>query len=324
MQGKIALEEHFAPPAAFDPRLKYFSDRLPGWPELCKRQEGMFDIGLAEMDKAGVERIIVSLGAPTIQAILDGKEAADVARRANDYLKGKVDGRPDRFSAFAAVPMQDPEAAARELERCVTQLGFKGALVNGFTQQHEEDSALYYDMPRFTPFWDALEELDVPLYLHPRNPMASQLRIYEGHPWLLGSAWAFGVETATHALRLLCGGVFDRHPKAKVILGHLGEALPSCMWRVEHRIKKSGQKMPAKKPLIDYFRNNFYLTTSGNFHDATLHGAIREVGIGKVLFSADYPFEDAVEAAQWFDKAELPEADRQRIGRQNAVELFRL
>jgi predicted TIM-barrel fold metal-dependent hydrolase len=324
MQGKIALEEHFAPPAAFDARLQYFSNRLPNWPELAKRQEGMFDVGLAEMEKNGVERIIVSLGAPTIQAILDAKQAAEAARRANDYLKEKIDRRPDRFSAFAAVPLQDPEAAARELIRCVKELGFKGALVNGFTQLHEQDTALYYDLPRFLPFWETVEELDVPFYLHPRNPMASQLRIYEGHPWLQGSAWAFGVETATHALRLMCSGLFDKHPRLKIILGHLGEALPSSIWRVEHRIAKSGQKTPAKKPIGEYFRANFYLTTAGNFHDSTLHGAVREVGVDRILFSADYPFEDVGEAAQWFDGAAISEAERMKIGRLNALELFKM
>ena len=164
----------------------------------------------------------------------------------------------------------------------------------------------------------------MPFYLHPRNPMASQLRIYEGHPWLQGSAWAFGVETATHALRLMCSGLFDRHPKLKIILGHLGEALPSSMWRVQHRIGKGGERMPAKKPLMEYFRSNFYLTTSGNFYDSTLLGAIREVGVEHVLFSADYPFEDVGEAAQWFDAAPLSEADRKTIGRENALALFKL
>ncbi len=324
MQGKIALEEHFAPPKAFDSRLDYASTRLPTWPELEKRQEGMFTIGLEEMERNGVERVIVSLGAPTIQAILDANQAADAARRANDYLKEKIDQRPERFSAFAAVPLQDPAAAARELERCVKQLGFKGALVNGFTQLHEVDSALYYDLPRFLEFFEAVEELDVPFYLHPRNPMATQLRIYEGHPWLLGSAWAFGVETATHALRMMCSGLFDKHPKLKIVLGHLGESLPSSIWRVQHRIKKGGQRIPAKKPLMEYFRSNFYLTTAGNFYTPTLQAAIGEVGVERVLFSADYPFEDVGEAAQWFDSAPLAEADRRKIGRDNALALFKL
>jgi len=324
MQGKIALEEHFAPPGTFEVPFQYFGNRLPAWPDLQRRLVDLFEQRLSDMDKSGVEMAIISLGAPAVQAILDAKEAVEAARKANDFLKKQIDRRPDRFAGFAALPMQDSEAAARELERCVRDLGFKGALVNGFTQLHESDSALYYDLPRFLPFWEAVEKLDVPFYLHPRNPIASQLRIYEGHPWLQGSAWAFGVETATHALRLMTSGLFDRYPKLKIILGHLGEGLPSSIWRVQHRIKRGGERIPAQRPLSEYFRSNFYLTTSGNFHDSTLLTALREVDLKKILYSVDYPFEDFDEAALWFDKAAIGETERQRIGRLNALELFKL
>ncbi len=324
MQGKIALEEHFAPPADFDNRLVYFSSRLPNWPEFARRQEQTFDLGLKEMDENGVEHTIVSLGAPGIQAILEPKDALEVARRSNDLIKQNCERRAGRFSAFASIPMQDPELAARELERCVKELGFKGCMVNGFTQLKDPDSALYCDLPRFDPVWEMHLKLDVPFYLHPRNPIASQLRIYEGHPWLLGSTWAFGVETATHALRMMASGLFDRHPKLQVIIGHLGESLPGSIWRVDHRIKKGGEVTPAKKPLVEYFRNNFHLTTSGNFHDSTLTQAITEVGIDRIMFSADYPFEDFGQAAQWFDNTPMAEADRMKIGRTNAQKLFNL
>ncbi|OGT81186.1 MAG: amidohydrolase [Gammaproteobacteria bacterium RIFCSPLOWO2_02_FULL_61_13] len=325
MQGKIALEEHFAPPADWDNRLKYVSARLPNWPEFARRQEQTFDLGLKEMDENGVEHTIVSLGAPGIQAILDPKDALEVAQRSNDLIKKNCERRPGRFSAFAAVPMQDPELAARELERCVKDLGFKGCMVNGFTQLKDADSAIYCDLPRYDPVWEMHVKLDVPFYLHPRNPPASQLRIFEGHPWLLGSTWAFGVETATHALRMMGSGMFDRHPKLQVIIGHLGESLPSSIWRVDHRIKKGGEVTHSKKPLAEYFRNNFHLTTSGNFHDSTLTQAITEVGVDRIMFSADYPFEDFGQAAQWFDKTPmLNDADRMKIGRTNAQKLFKM
>ena len=324
MQGKIALEEHFAPPGTFEVPFQYFGNRLPAWPELQRRMVDFFDQRLRDMDASGVELAIISLGAPAVQAILDAKQAGEAARKANDYLMQQITKRPDRYAGFAALPMQDPEAAALELTRCVKEYGFKGALVNGFTQLHEKDSGLYYDLPRFLPFWETVEKLDVPFYLHPRNPIASQLRIYEGHPWLQGSAWAFGVETATHALRLMASGLFDRYPKLKIILGHLGEGLPSSIWRVEHRIRKGGERIPAQKPLSEYFRSNFYLTTSGNFHDSTLLTALREIDVKKILYSVDYPFEDFDEAAQWFDNASISEADRLTIGRLNAIELFKL
>jgi 2,3-dihydroxybenzoate decarboxylase len=324
MQGKIALEEHFSPPETFEVKFQYFSDRLPAWPEFERRQVNFFEQALRDMDKSGVEMSITSLGSPAIQSWLDPKLAAEAARKTNDFLKARIDEHPGRVAGFAALPMQDPEAAADELTRCVKELGFLGALVNGFTQLQEQDSALYYDLPRYLPFWETVEKLDVPFYLHPRNPMASQLRIYEGHPWFMGSTWAFGVETATHSLRLMASGLFDKCPGLKIVLGHLGEGLPASIWRVDHRIKMNGQRPPAKKPLAEYFRSNFYVTTSGNFHDATLLSALTELGAGRIMYSVDYPFEYFEEAAEWFDRAAISDADRLKIGRLNARALFKL
>lgn len=324
MQGKIALEEHFAPPDTFEVKFQYVSTRLPAWPEFERRQVNFFEQALRDMDKTGVEMSITSLGAPAIQALLDPGQAAQASRTCNDFLKARIDEHPGRLAGFAALPMQEPEAAARELTRCVRELGFVGALVNGFTQLQEPDSALYYDLPRYLPFWEEVEKLDVPFYLHPRNPMASQLRIYEGHPWLLGSAWAFGVETATHALRLMASGLFDKCPGLKIVLGHLGEGLPSGIWRVDHRIKMGGERTPARKPLAEYFRSNFYITTSGNFHDSTLAAALTELGSDRIMYSVDYPFEYFEQAAEWFDSVAISDADRQKIGRLNALSLFKL
>jgi 2,3-dihydroxybenzoate decarboxylase len=142
-------------------------------------------------------------------------EATQLARRANDYLAEEIARRPDRFQGFAALPMQDPEQATRELIRCVTQLGFKGALVNGFSQAGDGSEILYYDLPRFRPFWAEVERLQVPFYLHPRNPLPQHARIYDGHPWLLGPTWAFGQETAVHGLGIVrCASAPDHHPGA--------------------------------------------------------------------------------------------------------------
>jgi 2,3-dihydroxybenzoate decarboxylase len=204
----------------------------------------------------------------------------------------------------------------------VKDLGFRGALVNGFTQI--EDSAAYYDQPQYWPFWETVEELDVPFYLHPREPLDNQRRIYDGHPWFLGSAWAFGVETAMHALRLMGSGLFDRYPRLKIILGHLGEGLPYNIWRVDHRVSKTPRGIPARKPMADYLRENFYLTTSGNFRTPTLLDAIAEVGVDRILFSVDYPFEELSDAVEWFEGAGVSEADRLKIGRANAEGLFKL
>lgn len=324
MQGKIGLEEHFALEETLKDSAGFFPDKV--WAELRGRLLDIQDRRLKEMDENGMEMMLLSLNAPAVQGIADVKLANELARRANDYLAEQVAKRPDRFQALAALPMQDPELASRELERCVKQLGFKGALVNGFTESSDSKAGTYYDLQQYWPFWGVVESLGVPFYLHPRNPLPADSKIYEGHPWLMGPTWAFGQETAVHALRLMCSGLFDKYPSLAIILGHLGEGLPYSMWRVDHRNAwiKSPPAYPAKRPLADYFRENFYLTTSGNFRTQTLIDAILEVGADRILFSTDWPFENVDHAASWFDVASISERDRLKIGRTNAVELFKL
>lgn len=324
MIGKIALEEHFAIPETLQDSAGF----VPGdyWKELSSRLLDIHDRRVREMDANGVEVMILSLNAPAVQAIPERAKAIEIARRANDFLAEQVARRPDRFQAFAALPMQDPDAATAELERCMTQLGFKGALVNGFSQVDTPENVVYYDDPRYAGFWAKAEALDAPFYLHPRNPLASWAQIYAGHPWLLGPTWAFGQETAVHALRLMASGLFDRHPGLKIILGHMGEGLPYSMWRVDNRNAwvQLPKGYPAQKPLVSYFNQNFWLTTSGNFRTQTLVDAMMEVGADRILFSTDWPFENVDHAAVWFDSASISEADRLKIGRTNAVNLFKL
>jgi len=222
------------------------------------------------------------------------------------------------------LPLQDPELAIQELTRCMKELGFKGANVNGFTQVTEGDSVVYLDLPQYLPFWAAVESLDAPFYLHPRDPLPSRSQHYEGHPWFLGPTWAFAVETAIHALRLMASGLFDKHPRLKIILGHLGEGLPYNMWRLDHRLKINSRGMPAKKPLSEYFRTNFYLTTSGNLRTQTLLDALLEVGADHLMFATDYPFEDIGLASDWLATTSISDNDRLKIARLNAVKLFNL
>lgn len=324
MQGKIALEEHFATPETLHHSAGYLPDEV--WTELSARLLDIHEKRLHLMDRHGIEMTLLSLNAPAVQAIPDVALANETAQRANDFLAEEVAKRPTRFQAFAALPMQDPDLAIRELERCVTTLGFKGALVNGFSQVREANTAVYLDLPQYLPFWETVERLGVPFYLHPRNPLPSMAQIYEGHPWLLGPTWAFGQETAVHALRLMCSGLFDRHPRIQIILGHMGEGLPYSMWRVDNRNAwtKARPKYPAKKKIAEYFSQNFYLTTAGNFRTQTLIDAILEIGVDRILFSTDWPFENIDHAADWFDVASISENDRQKIGRENSIRLFNL
>jgi gamma-resorcylate decarboxylase len=324
MQGKIALEEHFAIPETLMDSRGYFPDRV--WQEVKSRVMDLHERRLALMDENGIAMMLLSLNAPAVQAIPDPAKAYDVARKANDYLAEQVSRRPDRFQGLAALPMQQPERAAQELERCVKELGFRGALVNGFSQINDPDTAVYYDLPQYRPFWAAAERLDVPFYLHPRNPLPRDGRIYEGHPWLLGPIWAFGHETAVHALRLMGSGLFDEHPRLQIILGHMGECLPFALWRVDNANGwiENRHSYAAKKRMRDYFSANFYLTTSGNFHTPALLNAISEIGVERVMFSTDWPFENIDHAAKWFDACPIAENDRAKIGRENARRLFKL
>jgi 2,3-dihydroxybenzoate decarboxylase len=278
------------------------------------------------MDRHGIETMILSLNAPAIQAIPDPKKATELARQANDHLAEVVAKRPDRFQGFAALAMQDVDGAIREYQRCIKELKFRGALVNGFSQIKDPNSAVYLDLPQFRPFWAEVEKLDFPFYLHPRNPLAIHAQIYEGHPWLIGPTWAFAQETAVHALRLIGSGLFDEHPRLQIVLGHLGEGLPYSMWRIDHRNAwvKAPHKHKAKKKIVEYFNANFHLTTSGNFRTQTLIDAILEIGADRIMFSTDWPFENVDHAADWFDVAAISEADRQKIGRTNARRLFKL
>jgi len=320
--GKIALEEHVA-----STETAKYSEKLHknNWDVMGRRILDIHGQLLAEMDAAGIEISVLSLNAPLIQAIPVVSEAIETARRGNDFLAEQVAKNPSRFLAFAALPMQDPEAAAGELTRCVRQLGFKGAKVNGFSQKDREDSAVYYDLPEYKPFWRVVESLDVPFYLHPREPLAGQQLSYEGHPWLLGPSWAFGVETATHALRLMACGLLDEYPKLTLILGHLGETLPTAVWRIDHWFGLAPRGLPAKRKMSEYLRDNFYVTTAGNFCSHTLTDTIAEIGADRILFAADYPFERMTEAAEWFDNLDvISEGDRLKIGRANAEKLLKL
>ena len=324
MQGKIGLEEHFAAPETLNDSKGYLSDSA--WPELERRLMDIQEYRLAEMDKHSMQLMLLSLNAPAVQAIADSKRAVEIARRANDYLAKEVQKRPDRFQGLAALAMQDPDEAIRELRRCVKELGFRGALVNGFSQIRDPNSMVYLDDLRYRGFWAECEKLDVPFYLHPRNPLPSAAQIYEGHPWLLGPTWAFGQETAVHALRLMASGLFDAHPRLQIILGHMGEGLPFSIWRCDNHNAwtKRPPQYPAKRKLGEYFQENFYITTSGNFRTQSLVDAILEIGADRIMFSTDWPFENIDHAAEWFDAAAISEADRQKIGRDNAVRLFKL
>jgi predicted TIM-barrel fold metal-dependent hydrolase len=322
MITKIALEEHFVPRGREEQLVAN-----PGWPETAWRrvldQLTDTDRRLEEMDRAGLELAVLSLASNGIQDVLDPGRAVALAGEANDALAGIVAAHPDRYQAFAALPMQDVDAAAAELDRAVATLGFRGALVNGYSALGDPENGLYYDDPRYDPLWKRFVALDVPLYLHPRNPLPDQRRIYAGREQLLGPTWAFAAETAVHALRMILGGVFDRHPRLTVVLGHLGEFLPFAIRRLEQRLSRRTD-VELARPASAYLQENFYLTTSGNYHTPSLIGILLELGSDRLMFAADYPFEELDDGARWMDAVPISDSDRRKIASENARSLLRL
>ncbi|MBT2304134.1 amidohydrolase [Variovorax paradoxus] len=315
---KIALEEHFMAPG-FERYSKSFMQHIDPavYTELSRRLTDFDELRLAEMDRAGIDLVILSQTGPGVQGETDLASAIDGAKMNNDFLAERVARRPTRYAGFAALPMQDPKAAADELERAVVQLGFKGALVNGHTQ------GTYYDDPAYDQFWERMQALDVPLYLHPID-LPSIPASFAGHPELHGAAWGWNVETATHALRLLFGGVFDRFPRLTLVLGHMGEGLPFQRWRFDSRFAAYPHGLTLRRAPSEYIGSNIVITTSGVCSHATLAGAIGEMGAEAVMFSVDYPYESTATAAEFIETAPLDERTRALVCHGNAERLFKL
>lgn len=324
MQGKIALEEHFA----FEGTLagaEFLHGKSAFWPILRRQLLDLHQERIEKMDALGIEYSILSLNAPTAQAMTNKQEAIDLCRRANDFLAEEIAKNPKRLGGFATLPLLDPDAATTELIRAVKELGFYGGLTNGFSHKEgNAESAVYYDEKQYWPMFAEIEKMGCIFYMHPRDPITSQQLMYKDHPWLLTAAWAFGVETGTHTLRLICSGLFDKYPKLKVLVGHLGEGLTFHRWRIDHCIARDPRGIQIKRKPSEYLHHNFYFSTSGNFVDQSLQNAVAEMGADRILFSADYPYEKMEEAAEWFDRAAIGENDRQKIGRTNAIKLLGL
>ncbi|MGE2729566.1 amidohydrolase family protein [Mycolicibacterium vaccae] len=316
----IALEEHF-----LTGDLAHYSDATRSlaqpqvWQECEKRLFDLAEQRLADMDRAGVDVAVLSLTAPGIQAEPDPRVAVAHAAEANDFLAGLVAANPTRFRGFAALPLQDPDAAARELDRAITHLGMCGAMVNAHTL------GVYLDAPPLRAVWERLQALDVPLYLHPANGYDIP-HVIAGHPELIGPMWSWGTDTATHALRAVFGGVFDDFPSAKLILGHMGESLPYSLWRLDSRWdwhRHHGIELALGHP-SEYLRRNLYVTTSGVCDDAPLLCALSALGAEQVLFATDYPYEDIDTATAFLAAAPVSEDDRAAIAHGNAERVLHI
>ena len=319
MIRKIALEEHFMAPDF----IEYWSTTFGNIsPELSDKALGaLSDFGgrrLDDMDRNGIEFAVLGLAGPGVQAETDTTLATRRAREVNDFLKVEIEKNPKRYGGLAHVAVQNARGAADELDRCITQLGFSGVMINGATH------GLYLDDPSLEVFWERAAALKAPVYIHPNNPV-DHPSMYAGHPELWGPMWSWGVETATHAMRIVTAGVFDRHPDARLILGHMGEAIPFQMWRIDSRwaiANRQGRTL--EHAPSHYIAKNIMVTTSGVCSPEPLQCAVDALGASNVMFSADYPFERTAEASHFIETVNIDETLRQQICWDNAKRILNL
>ena len=320
----ITLEEHFASPAFLDGpgrKLKERAAKIGG--PAARFLEQLSDLGdnrIAEMDAAGVDMQILSLTSPGVEQ-LEAAEAASFARETNDFLAEAIRSHPTRFGGFAALPTADPDAAVAELERTIHEYGFKGAVINGHIQGR------YLDDKFFWPIFEHAEALRVPIYLHPTPPPQPVIEAsYGGFSPIVtelfaGPGWGWHIETAIHVIRIILGGTFDRYPGLQIVIGHMGETLPFMLQRLD--------MMPAamtkiSRPISSYLRENIHYTFSGFNYTPTFLDLLLEVGVDRIMFSADHPYASMVQARAFLDRLPVSPADRERIAHGNAERLLKL
>jgi len=312
----IAIEEHY-----WDEELSATFGGIGRATQANEQTRRMLDLGdlrIREMDEAGIDIQVLSHGSPSAQ-LLSGAEGVALTKRVNDRLAEAIARHPTRFAGFCALPTSDPQAAAAELERCVRN-GFKGAMIHGLAD------GVWMDDIRLRPIFAEAERLDVPIYLHPAVPMQEVMDAYyqdyiKDFPMVIRAAWGFTVETATVAIRMILSGMFDEHPKLKIILGHLGETLPFLLWRIEHALARPGQK-----PLDfrEVFTKHFYVTTSGFFSNPALLCTVMELGIDRILFAVDWPFVANGDATEWVKTIPLSDEDKIKLLSGNAKKLLKM
>jgi predicted TIM-barrel fold metal-dependent hydrolase len=321
----VALEEHFTAPELVR-RIDPDAIAKRGFPpgaggNLEKQLPDMGASRLAEMDEAGITMHVLSASGPGAD-LLDGDAGIAFARDINDHLAKAIAAHPDRLAGFAHLPMRSPEAAADEFERCVRDLGFCGALINGLTQDR------FLDDPRFDPILARAERLDTPIYLHPSlPPQAVRDAYYGGLPGSTGfrlatASWGWHSETAIHVLRLVVSGTLDRHPKLKLIIGHMGEGLPAMLVRADKTM--AGFVGHLSRPVAKTVLDQVWVTTSGLFSQPPLDIALAIFGVDRVLFSIDYPYSSNRTGRDFLDTLKLPAADVEKFAHGNADRLLKL
>jgi predicted TIM-barrel fold metal-dependent hydrolase len=276
------------------------------------------DTRLAAMDAAGITLQVLSHNQPGCQA-LDAELAVPAAREINDRLFVAVKAHPDRFLGLAALPTANPSAAVNELDRAVTRLGFKGAVINGHTQGR------YLDDKNFWCIFECAQALGVPIYLHPSKPHPAVMKAYfDGYEELALGAWGFGIDTGAHFLRLVFAGVFDAFPRLTIILGHLGEGLPFMLHRMNDQTRLAAVRRGLKRTPAQYLTENLVVTCSGNFSAPAFLCTVMALGIDNVMFSVDWPYESNAMAVDFLKRQNLDAHDLAKVAHLNAERVLRL
>jgi 5-carboxyvanillate decarboxylase len=337
---RIATEEAFAPPELFEHYQKllkerpdddpgftslvgfYLNNPSPRIAEVSRRMQDLGELRIADMDQTGIAKQILSLTSPGVQ-VFDAPLAVALARSSNDQLAEAIRKHPDRFAGLAAIAPQDPAAAAKELERGVKTLGLKGAIINSHTRGE------YLDDSKFWPIFEAAEALNVPIYLHPNTPSPSMVAPFVERG-LDGAIFGFAVETSLHMLRIVVSGVFDRFPKLQIVVGHLGEGLPYWLFRIDfmHRRMVTANRYENVKKLerqpSDYLKENFYVTTSGMAWTPPILYAQSVLGVDRVMYAMDYPYQFVPEEVKVTDDLPISDLDKRKLYQLNAERVFSL
>ncbi len=322
---RIAVEEGFMVPevaAAARAVAEKAGRAMPISPARRTMFLDLMDLGerrLAAMDADGITKQVIIIGSPGVQAF-DPVQGNELSKLVNDRLAAACKAHPTRFAGLAAVAPQNPPGAASELERAVKSLGLKGAIINSHT--HGE----YLDDKKFWPIFETAQALGVPIYLHPREPgpgLAGPLSMPG-----LRVGWGYGIETGTHVMRLISGGVFDQFPRLKIVIGHMGESIPFTLDRIDNRyiweLEMDGIAGTLKKLPSHYFRENIIVTTSGMNYRLPLMMTVELLGADNVLFAGDWPFEKVRDSVDAMDAMPLSATDKAKIYHLNATRVFAL
>ena len=291
----------------------------PPNPTLAALGRRLLDAGkerLEIMDRDGVAMHVLSLTSPGVQ-MFDAGTAVPMAKLANDRLAEVIALHPTRFAGLASFAPQDPAAAAKEMERAIRELKLGGFIVNSHT--HNE----YLDLQKFWPIFEAAEALDSAIYIHPRAPSDGMAAPFLDHN-MHAAIWGYQAETGTHAMRLILSGVFDRFPKLKIVLGHMGESIPYNLWRADHWYKQRPGIQRSSLTPSEVFKRNFYITTSGVEDPLVLDYCMKWLGVDRIMWAIDYPYQESAPAVAFMNAAPISDADKAKIYHQNAEKLFRL